>query len=223
MSGMSLLLGVDAGAGHVPQSTYSISLASASSQYVSLPGAPSGGGGSPFTISAWIKQTSTTSGYRSLYCQDGNHGLFIQATKVNFFESADHAGATSLTTGTWHHIAVTYDGTTLTIYVDGVSDGSYVNAAFSLFTAGYIGSDGGGDPYFDGNIDDVAVWTSCLTGTQIANLAAGTLDPATISPASLWRFEEGSGTTANDSGSGGHTGTLTNGVTWSTDVPTQLQ
>src|SRR5262249_48643260 len=35
-----------------------------------------------------------------------------------------------------------------------------------------------------------------------------------------WKFDEGSGTSATDSSGDGNTGTLTNGPTYSTDVPT---
>jgi hypothetical protein len=40
-----------------------------------------------------------------------------------------------------------------------------------------------------------------------------------LSPISWYRFEEGMGTTAIDSGSGGNNGTLINGVSYSTNVP----
>ena len=45
------------------------------------------------------------------------------------------------------------------------------------------------------------------------------LNSLSTPPLSWWRFEEGSGTTANDLGTGGNNGTLTNGTAYSTDVP----
>ena len=44
-------------------------------------------------------------------------------------------------------------------------------------------------------------------------------DISSLSPVGYWRFE-GTGTTATDNGSGANNGTLTNGVTRSTDIPT---
>ena len=36
----------------------------------------------------------------------------------------------AVTTGVWHHIAATYDGTTMKIYVDGVLVASQVSAKY---------------------------------------------------------------------------------------------
>jgi len=74
---------------------------------------------------------------------------------------------------------------------------------------------------FYGNIDSVAFWDSDQS-SNIGSIysASGAVDLSPLSPISWWRFEEGSGTTATDSGTGGNDGTLINGVAYSTDVPT---
>jgi len=67
----------------------------------------------------------------------------------------------------------------------------------------------------------LAAWDSVLDSTQVSNIYNGGIpnDLSITNPVHWWRFE-GSGTTATDSGSGGNDGTLINGVTRSTDVPT---
>ena len=73
---------------------------------------------------------------------------------------------------------------------------------------------------WDGNIDEVSFWNDAKT---ISDIWDGSGIPTDLTGKSnllaWWRFE-GTGTTATDSGSGGNDGTLTNGVTRSTDVPT---
>ena len=76
---------------------------------------------------------------------------------------------------------------------------------------------------FEGKLDEFAIWDSKLelADTQ-AIYGTGTpndLNSLSIPPLSWWRFEEGSGTTANDLGTGGNNGTLTNGTAYNTDVP----
>ena len=61
-----------------------------------------------------------------------------------------------------------------------------------------------------------------LTSTQISNIYNNgkPRNLSSLSPLLWYRFQEGSGTTAIDSGTGGNNGTIENGATYSTDVPT---
>ena len=71
-----------------------------------------------------------------------------------------------------------------------------------------------------GNLDELAVFSSVLTASDVSTIY-GTGVPGSLTslnPVHWWRFEEGSGTTATDSGTGGNDGTI-NGATYSTDVP----
>ena len=74
---------------------------------------------------------------------------------------------------------------------------------------------------YDGLLDEVAYFNSELSASDISTIygTGAPSDLSSLSPISWWRFE-GTGTTATDSGSGGNNGTLTNGVTRSSDVPT---
>ncbi len=81
----------------------------------------------------------------------------------------------SVPAGEWHHIATTYDGSALTVYVDGVAAGS------APFTGGLstnahpleIGTRGGGFAGFDGQIDELRIYSSALDAAQIADLHGG--------------------------------------------------
>ncbi len=71
---------------------------------------------------------------------------------------------------------------------------------------------------------EIAIFNSELSATDITSIynGDGTGLPGDLSEfsslVSWWRFEEGSGTTATDSGTGGNNGTI-DGATYQTDVP----
>ncbi len=73
--------------------------------------------------------------------------------------------------------------------------------------------------YMDGNIDEVSIFSSALNIGDLWDGSTKPTDLTSLSPLGWWRFEEGSGTTATDSGSGGNDGTLVNGTSYSNDVP----
>jgi len=95
--------------------------------------------------------------------------------------------------------------------------------------APYIGArnNNGGSPslYWNGKIDELAIIPSAINSTQATAIynSGDPIDLTTYSPV-LWHRmgdnDGGTGTTITDQGSGGSNGTLTNGPTFSTDIPT---
>ncbi len=73
----------------------------------------------------------------------------------------------------WHHLAATYDGTTITGYADGHKTGSFDQA---LDTEGVmqIGQRGDNANMFNGMVDDVRVYSRALSQGEIASLAGKT-------------------------------------------------
>ncbi len=78
--------------------------------------------------------------------------------------------AAALPTTTWTHIVATYNGTTMTLYVNGtaVSTGSTrsIPSHTTPLKVG-LGVDGAGSHYFGGLIDEVAVYNSVLSAQQV--------------------------------------------------------
>jgi hypothetical protein len=196
---------------------------------------------SAFTISAWVNMTDATT-FRIVSKLDGTnfeYALFTTSTDLLYFyiydaNSLNRRGRYSTNAVTsyenqWIHICATYDGqggntayNGMKVYLNGVrydntnlSVNSYTamhNTNAPLEIGKYISTNA------NGLIDEVAVFNRELSQSQINQLYTNK-NASRMYPVSYWRFE-GTGTTATDSGSGGNNGTLTNGATRSTDVPT---
>lgn len=125
----------------------------------------------------------------------------------------------------WSHVAVTKAGATFTLLIDGAAvatraaDASFTHGAASrAFRIGArIAPNGSGaDGSFDGDVDQVRLFTVARAAAEIAAdmrrpLGAG--DAVFASVRAAWRFDEGAGTTAADD-KAAFPGTLTGGATW---------
>ena len=88
------------------------------------------------------------------------------------------ASSGNLQTGQWHHAAVTHDGNTLRLYLDGAEVGSTslsgaVSVDPSLPVAVGAQPPGAGGKYFDGLIDDVRILSRAMSATEINQIATG--------------------------------------------------
>ncbi|MGE5180169.1 MAG: LamG-like jellyroll fold domain-containing protein [Bacteroidota bacterium] len=140
------------------------------------------------------------------------------------------AGATPIATGTWHHVAATYDGATWKLYLDGNLDASLTvgqpaaaasTVPASLATA--LTSTGVAAGFFDGAVDEVRVWNVARTEEQIQSTANIQIDSPTGGLAARWSLNEGWGSTF-----AGSAGTTVNGTlagtpyTWDGGAPFNL-
>ncbi|HVZ87142.1 MAG TPA: LamG-like jellyroll fold domain-containing protein [Polyangia bacterium] len=91
------------------------------------------------------------------------------------------SGGAALVSGTatndtsWHHLVYTYDGTTDKLYVDGALLASQTGSVHQTGTAtsAYLGTfSPPTSELFGGSLDDVRVYNTALTATQVANLFA---------------------------------------------------
>jgi fibronectin type 3 domain-containing protein len=134
-------------------------------------------------------------------------------------------GATVVTQNVWHHAAATYDGTTWRLYLDGRLDAKLVLGAVPPNTAGThdvaIGSavlspqNGTAAGFFQGDIDEVRIWSGARTGSQIR----ANRDVPIVAAAGLvgrWGFDEASGNALDTSGTG------YDGVLSGTPAPTRI-
>ncbi|UHO38091.1 T9SS type A sorting domain-containing protein [Chryseobacterium capnotolerans] len=131
------------------------------------------------------------------------------------------ASSTALNANTWYHVAATYDGSTMKLYINGTLDASKAQTgnvnSNGAFNVGYLYNT---SRNFNGKIDEVRVWKKALTQTEISQNMCNVSVPA-ASLAAYWKFNEGSGSTVQDSSGNGVSLSLTgvDASNWVTDLP----
>ena len=192
--------------------------------------------GSQITLEAWVKPESFQG--NSPYITnivgeegDGNSAFirFGDASLANnkpqfvlaISEQIKLDGNTELIADVWYHLAASYDGSNMRIYVNGIEDASVSQSgAFTANTTFYIANIGAtGGRYFDGQIDEVRVWNDVRTEVEIRANMFSELAGDEANLVAYYKFNETSDTNADDSKSGGtYDGTLTNmaGNEWQT-------
>lgn len=132
----------------------------------------------------------------------------------------------ALTLNTWTHVAGTFDGDSVNLYINGVLVNTLLFSGTLASSTNYdlkIGKLSDNQPgqlrYWTGNIDEARVWNRALTSAEISANMGTQIDPLLqIGLAGYWRLNDGSGTTIADLSSNAISGTLA-GTGWSTNVP----
>lgn len=124
-------------------------------------------------------------------------------------------GTRSVPVNRWSYVAVTYDGTTLRLYVDGEQVSSGPSLSGTIQAPDNPLWIGGNRPYgehFDGVIDEVRVYDRALAQGEIAHDMAMPVAP-TSGLVAAYAFDTGSGNVAVDSSGHRATGEI-RGATW---------
>ncbi len=93
-------------------------------------------------------------------------------------------GTAALPTGAWTHLAATYDGTTLRLYVNGAQV-AQLAVAGSIPTSNSplrIGGNAIWGEWFNGLIDEVRVYNRALSAAEIQNDMNRSITPDTTPP-----------------------------------------
>jgi hypothetical protein len=134
-----------------------------------------------FTVEAWVNPAMLT-GWRTVVIKETADGLAYavyandNAPKPAAYgriagegASRSSTGTTQLPVNTWTHLAATYDGTTLRVFVNGVEAGTTPMTG-SLVTSANALSIGGSlvwGEYFEGLIDEVRIYNRALSAAEI--------------------------------------------------------
>ncbi len=120
-----------------------------------------------FTISAWIKTINNDAEVHPIF---SNVSVALAQGRITFSVFQGKLWASSggfgvagsvrnVNDSKWHHVAWSSDGTTATFYIDGKKDTSAPLITVSnTDIESYIGFGGYNGKYFDGNIDDLAIY-----------------------------------------------------------------
>ncbi len=155
--------------------------------YVSVPSSSSLQLTSALTIAGWIKANSWDSANdvdpiaRKGDGNPNNYQLAVVDGRSTFYLDGGEAdddgfvGNTPLNTDQWYHIAATWDGVAVRIYVDGVVDNdpsdSRADAIGTDTRPFYLGGRSGTD-LLEGTLDDVRLYNRALSEAEIRSLAA---------------------------------------------------
>lgn len=178
---------------------------------------------SVFTYAAWVKtRVNKEHTVRGDSKSSGTRAPKLKinvAGTLNLVEQGVNNMATStgvVPLGVWTHIALTYDASgNYAFYINAVQCGTGTNLRSFQFGDLYVGASPDVGEDFSGLIDDFRVYGQALSATEISNIYL--LGKSATNPTLWLKFDEGSGTTANDSSGNGYNGTITN-ATYSTNV-----
>ncbi|WP_439129649.1 LamG-like jellyroll fold domain-containing protein, partial [Polaribacter sp.] len=185
-----------------------------------------------FTVEARVR-TTTTSGFGVIagvydYPSTGVGMQFLlrrDGTSYTFW--IDHGtgfknvtATSAVSQGVWQHVAGTWDGTNMRIYVDGVLVNTVGEAAASFRTISGANLAIGGNAHaenFTGDIDEVRIWKKVRTDAEILANKDGEISNTETDLLAYYQFNQGTGeannstiTNLTDNSVNNYTGTLTN-------------
>ena len=174
------------------------------------------------TVEAWIYRTESGSLHTIVGNYEGTYPILfrIDGDKITFWVNTSSmvAGATNLAINTWYHVAGTYDGTNLKVYVNGVLDrtlaytGNFISTAYELKIGGGLSNN---TEYFPGSISDVRLWSVARTAAEISASYNIELIGNESGLVALYKMGEGAGSTLGNSVTGNlYPGTLVNSPAW---------
>ena len=155
-----------------------------STGYVSVPDAASLDFAGDFTVEAWAKPNALTGIGGAVVHKGGSSGYPVwqyrmSITGGNQWRGTVFVGNSNIavtapgvaSTTSWTHLAMTKAGSTLTLYVNGAAVATttvagIVNTSTGILAIGRTGASS--SDYFNGQIDEVAVYPTALSAARIA-------------------------------------------------------
>ena len=132
---------------------------------------------------------------RSSMLRFGENGLDINALQW-VSPSGSIVSTTRFSTDRWYMISLTYDGSKLTMYVNGVKDaqgdGDRKPVDFQRFELGMSWAGYPGSQYFRGRMAEVRVWNRALSPAELQTNLCG-VDPQSDGLVAYWKMNEGEG------------------------------
>jgi hypothetical protein len=140
--------------------------------------------GTAHSISAWVNSRDVTGSAAQTVIASGKGtswdrvGVVIRSSQLTYGIYNGAAYLTpksgSVSSNTWHHFVVSYDGTNADLYIDGINQTGTAGPFLSQESAFAIGIDTKlSSKPFNGSIDDVRLYNTALTPEQVQHLYAG--------------------------------------------------
>ncbi len=139
------------------------------------------------TVMSWIKYSNAMGTFRQFISnenggsnRDGFALQILSSTKASLDLASASAniniiGGTGLVDSTWYHVAATWDGSFIDLYVNGVSDATHVAQTLNAsaggnFTIGWDGSHTGTVCARGVFMDDVRAYSTALTSAEVLTI-----------------------------------------------------
>lgn len=174
------------------------------------------------TLMAWVFLKSYAHENNTIISKEYSYLLNIKNdSTVNWWRGNGTAWGSNLGSNgsipikEWHHIVLTTNSTTSSLYIDGVLNTTGENASSNHGTA-VMQIGGRTDEFSSGKIDEVRIWNRTLNSTEILNIynneSSGQYysNMDTTGLVGQWHFNETNGVLAEDTSGQGNNGTLTN-------------
>ena len=170
------------------------------------------------TLQAWVYRDPTIADWGAVLMKSSDSGWHdgyglsnYQDGRIHFFVNDYDLGSVSadLAANTWTHVAGTYDGSTLKLYLNGalVASKDYAATIKNSSAPLRIGSGAGGNYPWKGQIDDAQVWSVARSAADIAASYQQRQNGDEAGLAAYWRLDETSGDLFAD-----QTGNANNGI-----------
>ena len=203
------------------------------------------------TIEAWINasQWASSAAQGSIFCKhswaNGEQGFVLRAGgngQLSFTIAGDSMGvptswkdltssSSAMVTNTWYHVAGTFDGVTIKVFINGILSGSLpfqgsiipgvaFPAAIGKLSDQVFGA-GSSGRYWMGKIDEVRVWNRALSSAELIANMNQHLDTSIQQDrlVGYWRLNENLGTLTYDLSGNNNNGTISSASQWTTQVP----
>ena len=140
------------------------------------------------TLEAWVNPSTVNANWRDVIYK-GNDNFYLEATSATASRPdggmiaggsyADAFGTSALPANTWSYLTETYNGSTLTLYVNGtqVATTAHTGAIATSTNPLQIGGDSIYGQHFAGMIDEVRIYNTALTAAQIQTDEATSVNP----------------------------------------------
>ena len=149
------------------------------------------------TLAAWVRPIPAAGAIQQILSKDNAYEFEIgnslnpAAYSLRLNNIVAGAGTTPVEEGVWQHLAVTWDGTTVRYFYNGLEDGTATFNGPLDVTASDLGLgarpapaiEGGPTFFLDGSLDDVRLFGSALSAEEIAEIVECTLsdiDPPVV-------------------------------------------
>ncbi len=181
---------------------------------------PTFSGSGTMTFEAWVNPSSIGSFQTIVSWTDGsnnearlsiNTSGFLDLFQTDGVQSGSQTGSVAISANEWTHIAFVQTSGSIDFYVNGAQESEGFNVASAgtsgNFTLGIYSTSF--NPY-GGLMDEVRVWSSALSQTNIRDQMFKTLAGNELNLTSYYQFNETTGTTLPDQTASSFDGTLVN-------------